>query len=350
MTKALKKVLITVLSALFVLVTALTLAPTFTTSRVAKADSAQTIEFPDTTGYYQLEAVEGISLKDRVVRIYKDMDGNIPEVDLGEWTLYPESGLLYGASVFVAPLAQETSTYIDIYMNYEYMCAETNRVWLEDDPEEHEYIDFSKYPNSFVLFSSLYPEYEAYVLLPMPDTSKVKAVEPADYTTNLIGKVLRVYDVAEGKHASFELSINGPLPYLDWETGDPVLNLSEMSTGLPYVVGDGYVDYIFHEEILYLFKAYDDADEAVMFACILDFDTGETVRPEDYVDPVMFNISDLYEEPSDDEEEKSDTPILDKLDEWAGSINEQTGWALTGSALGGIIVIAVIVILIRRRR
>ena len=64
----------------------------------------------------------------------------------------------------------------------------------------------------------------------------------------------------------------------------------------------------------------------------------------------MFNISDLYEEPSDDEEEKSDTPILDKLDEWAGSINEQTGWALTGSALGGIIVIAVIVILIRRRR
>ena len=49
MTKALKKVLITVLSALFVLVTALTLAPTFTTSRVAKADSAQTIEFPDTT-------------------------------------------------------------------------------------------------------------------------------------------------------------------------------------------------------------------------------------------------------------------------------------------------------------
>ncbi len=355
MIKTKRNVLLTILSAF--LVGLLSIGLLLASPKQASAETKK-VTMPDTTGYFETPLVKGIDLSNKVVRFYYDDQTDTADgVDLGGVTYNSRLGLFAEGCVHISlwdnsPIYRYTNEYFEIYLDVDYLTSEITRLMIEDESWTSEadanFDDYflqactldkeNCYPNLGET-SAPNPDFAVYVLLPVPDTSKYIETESVDYTTSLKNKVIRVYDYA-GENMLFEICANGPL----FDNGR-VLNDFNGHI-VPINKGLDYVDYYFHEDVLWAFCQSDDiTPDDFMFSCVLGNE--DLAEPgEDYKGVWVLEAPEETEEPEEPDNSIEDEKVLDK---WAGWVNDQTGWALTGSSLGIIAVAVVIVIIIKRK-
>ena len=195
MTKALKKVLITVLSALFVLVTALTLAPTFTTSRVANADSAQTVEFPDTTTGTKTALIKGMDVSNKYI-LFEEASTDGISFDVADFAFS------FQAEELKVNFAALVSVNLDGLYKYD---AEKDELVFFVDTEYliktvEEAVPYEEgleecIPDEWSFRIDFF-EFKAYELT-FTDTSNYKEVRQVQVGDYLLGKTIRVYKTHE---------------------------------------------------------------------------------------------------------------------------------------------------------
>ena len=351
MIKTKRNVLLTILSAF--LVGLLSIGLLLASPKQASAETKKVI-MPNTSEYFETPLVKGIDLSNKVVRFYYD-DQMITAsgMDLGQLTYDDKYGLSAEGSVYIdlwddCPIYRSTSEYFEIYLDVDYITSEVTRLMIEDGSWDSEADgNFNNYFKQAVSFdivnfpdmgetSAPNPEFVVYVLSPVPDTSKYIETEKVDDTTSLKNKVVRVYNY-NAERVFFEIQANGPL-------FDNVGKLNVFDGKVvPINEGVDYVDYYFNEDVLWAFCQYDDiTPDDFFFSCVLG-DEEMNGTGEDYKGVWVLEAPEEPEEPDNSIE---DEKVLDK---WAGWVNDQTGWALTGSSLGIIAVAVVIVIIIKRK-